>query len=72
MVVIAFPLLAISMLYLATRPDLVGQRRIPLWMKGVALLGSLVVVVTAIVSANSLVEKVTGKSLVRILYDLIG
>ena len=71
MVVIAFPLLAISMLYLATRPDLIGQRRIPLWMKGVALVGSLVVVVSAIVSANSLVEKLAGKSLVRILYDLI-
>ena len=45
MVVIGFPLLAASLLYLATRPDLTGERAVPGWMKGMAVLGLIVSVV---------------------------
>jgi Mn2+/Fe2+ NRAMP family transporter len=47
MVVIGLPLLAVSMLYLATRPDLTGARAVPLWQKIVALAGLIVVLVSA-------------------------
>jgi len=43
LVVVGFPLLAVSMLYLATRPELVGKRAVPAWMKWTAALGLLVV-----------------------------
>ncbi|MCO6459006.1 MAG: divalent metal cation transporter [Pirellulaceae bacterium] len=57
LVVFGFPLLAASILYLATRPDLTGQRRIPLWMKGVAVAGLLVVLLSAGRLAWTLFEK---------------
>jgi manganese transport protein len=47
LVVIGFPLLAASMLYLATRPDLTGPRRIPLYLKLIAVLGLVVVLLSA-------------------------
>ncbi len=47
MVLIGFPLLAISMLYLATRPDLKGERATPLWLILVAGIGSLFVLASA-------------------------
>jgi Mn2+/Fe2+ NRAMP family transporter len=50
MVLIGFPLLAISMLYLATRPDLKGERAIPLWLKIAAAAGSLFVLAGACVT----------------------
>lgn len=36
--VLGVPVLAFSMLYLATRPDLTGSRAIPTWMKAMAVL----------------------------------
>jgi Mn2+/Fe2+ NRAMP family transporter len=47
MVLIGFPLLAFSMLYLATRPDLKGERATPRWLTLVAVIGSLFVLVCA-------------------------
>ena len=47
MVVIGFPLLAISMLYLATRKDLPGGYRVPMWMKLIGLAGLVVVLLSA-------------------------
>jgi Mn2+/Fe2+ NRAMP family transporter len=45
--VIGLPLLAVTMFYLATRPDLVGDRAVPLWMKLAALIGMIVVMISA-------------------------
>jgi Mn2+/Fe2+ NRAMP family transporter len=45
--VIGLPLLAVTMFYLATRPDLVGERAVPSWMKLAALIGMIVVMVSA-------------------------
>jgi Mn2+/Fe2+ NRAMP family transporter len=45
--VIGLPLLAVTMLYLATRPELVGERAVPFWMKLAALVGMVVVMVSA-------------------------
>jgi Mn2+/Fe2+ NRAMP family transporter len=45
--VIGLPLLAVTMFYLATRPDLVGERAVPLWMKLAALIGMIVVMISA-------------------------
>jgi Mn2+/Fe2+ NRAMP family transporter len=45
--VIGLPLLAVTMFYLATRPDLVGERKVPFWMKLAALFGLLVVMISA-------------------------
>ena len=37
--VIGLPALSLALLYLATRPELVAERRIPRWMLGAACLG---------------------------------
>jgi Mn2+/Fe2+ NRAMP family transporter len=60
MVVIGLPLLAVSMLYLATRPDLTGQRAVPLWLKIFALAGLIVVLVSAGRLGWTLIQKFAG------------
>jgi len=60
MVVVGFPLLAFSMLYLATRPELTGRRAVPGWMKLVAALGLLVVLASVGRLAWTLIEKIVG------------
>ena len=57
MVVIGFPLLAGAMLYLATRPELTGERRIPTLLKVIAAVGLVVVVLSAGRLGWTLVEK---------------
>lgn len=57
MVVIGFPLLAASMLYMATRPELSGERRIPRPLIAIAVLGLLVVLLSAGRLAWTLVER---------------
>jgi Mn2+/Fe2+ NRAMP family transporter len=57
MVVIGFPLLAASMLYLATRPELTGERRIPGYLKVIAAVGLVVVLLSAGRLAWTLVER---------------
>ena len=37
--VVGLPALALALLYLATRPDLTGERRIPRWMLVAACIG---------------------------------
>lgn len=48
MTVIGGPILAIALLYLATRPELTGERKIPSWMIGIVSVGAVVVLVLAI------------------------
>ena len=48
MTVLGNPVLAGSMLWLATRPDLTGEKRVPLWLKILTTIGFLVVLVLAL------------------------
>ncbi|MEX2671159.1 MAG: Nramp family divalent metal transporter [Phycisphaeraceae bacterium] len=52
--VLGLPVLALTMLYLATRPDLKGPRAIPLWMNAVLVLGCVIVFLLAARTANNL------------------
>ncbi len=47
MVVIGFPLLAVALLYLATRSDLPGKQSIPRWMVSASCVGLVVVLASA-------------------------
>lgn len=58
MVVIGLPLLAISMLYLAIKPGVTAEGVIPLWMKVVAAVGVLVVVISARKAAIAVAVKI--------------
>jgi Mn2+/Fe2+ NRAMP family transporter len=60
MTVIGLPLLAVSMLYLATRSDLVGQRAVPLGLRIVALAGLIVVLISAGRVAWIVLDKFAG------------
>jgi len=53
---LGLPALAVALLYLATRPDLTGERAIPAWMKAVAVAALL----AALVLAGNLLIKVIG------------
>ena len=55
--VLGIPALAASLLYLGTRPELQGSRRVPKWMIGLAFVGFCVSCVLACLTAN----KVYGK-----------
>jgi Mn2+/Fe2+ NRAMP family transporter len=58
--VIGLPLLALSMLYLATRSDLSGERAVPGWLKFAALIGLIVVLISAVRLAWMVVPKVSS------------
>jgi len=60
-VVIGFPLLALSMLYLALQPDLKGERKIPMWMIVTCVIGLLVVTASAGTLAYKMAQKYTPK-----------
>ncbi|QDT50300.1 Divalent metal cation transporter MntH [Symmachiella dynata] len=60
MVVVGFPILAGAMLWLATRPDLTGQRAVPLWLKGVAAVGLLITLGLAVRTSLSVYEKIAA------------
>ncbi len=60
MVVIAFPVLAGSMLWLATRPDLTGDRAVPGWLKAIAALGLLITLGLAVRTSLSVYEKLAA------------
>ena len=48
MTVIGGPILAIALLYLATRPELTGARKIPSWMIAIVSVGAVLVLGLAI------------------------
>jgi manganese transport protein len=60
MVVIGLPLLAASLLYLATRPELENERAVPSWMKWIAALGLVVSIVLASWTTYSIVKACTA------------
>ena len=51
--VVGLPALAATLLYLATRPDLIGARKIPGWMLVMASLG---LVVTTLLTARTVLK----------------
>jgi Mn2+/Fe2+ NRAMP family transporter len=68
MVVIGLPLLAVSMIYLATGPDLTGERAVPPWQILVGLAGLVVV----LVSAGWLAWRLVNTHLVPIFEKISG
>lgn len=52
--VLGLPVLALTMVYLVTRPELTGERAIPGWMKTVLILGCVVVLLLATRTADNL------------------
>jgi manganese transport protein len=58
--VVGGPVLAGSLLYLAFRPDLQGDRRVPGWIKTIGCIGFGVTVVLAIRTINSIIGKLSG------------
>jgi Mn2+/Fe2+ NRAMP family transporter len=51
--VLGLPALALALLYLATRPDLTGPRRVPRWMVAMASLG---LVLTLLLTARTVIR----------------
>ena len=45
--VLGIPALALALIYLGTRPDLTGERRVPRWIIGLAIIGFIVACVLA-------------------------
>ena len=58
--VVGVPLLAVSLVYLGTRPDLSGERKVPPWLIVIAFLGTLVTMVLACKTVMSLYEKLSS------------
>lgn len=58
--VVGVPLLAVSLVYLGTRPDLTGERKVPSWLIVIAFLGTLVTLVLACKTVMSLYEKLSS------------
>ncbi len=58
--VIGVPVLAFSMLFLATRPDLTGERAVPAWLKIMGAIGCLVTVVLAVKTSLAIRDKLSA------------
>lgn len=58
--VLGIPALAAALIYLGTRPELTGERRIPKWIIGLAGVGFLVACALAVRTAMAVWEKVQG------------
>ncbi|MEO1997249.1 MAG: Nramp family divalent metal transporter [Planctomycetaceae bacterium] len=58
--VVGVPLLAVSLVYLGTRPDLTGERKVPFWLIGTAILGTLVTLVLACKTVMTLYPKLAA------------
>ncbi len=56
--VIGIPVLGFALIYLGTRPELVGIRKVPRWILGVASLGFLVSCVLAWITATKVYDKI--------------
>ena len=55
--VLGIPALAAALIYLGTRPELTGERRVPRWMIGLAVIGLCVSCVLACLTANKVYKK---------------
>ncbi|PHS08828.1 MAG: hypothetical protein COA78_12425 [Blastopirellula sp.] len=59
MTVIGVPILAVALLYLATRPELIGERKIPNWMIAIVSVGAVLVLILAIRTSWVVFLKIT-------------
>jgi Mn2+/Fe2+ NRAMP family transporter len=58
--VVGNPALGATLLYLGTRPELVGARRIPRWILALATVGFLISCVVAVRTAMAVWDKIQG------------
>jgi Mn2+/Fe2+ NRAMP family transporter len=58
--VLGIPALAAALLYLGTRAELTGERRVPRWIVGLAWLGLVVSILLAVRTALAVWEKWFG------------
>lgn len=58
--VLGIPALAAALIYLGTRPDLTGERKIPRWIIGLAMIGFLVACGLAVKTGFAVWDKVTA------------
>lgn len=58
--VLGIPALAAALLYLGTRPELTGARKVPRWILGLGVIGFLVACALAVKTALAVWEKVFG------------
>ncbi|MBP83941.1 MAG: manganese transporter [Verrucomicrobiales bacterium] len=58
--VLGIPALAAALIYLGTRPDLTGERKVPRWMLALACVGFLVACGLACLTAVKVYEKLAG------------
>lgn len=58
--VLGIPILAAALIYLGTRKELVGDRRVPIWILLIAFLGFLVSIRLAIRTATAVWDKIQG------------
>ena len=57
--ILGIPALAASLIYLGTRQELTGERRVPKWMLGLATIGFFVACILAVLTASKVVQKLT-------------
>jgi Mn2+/Fe2+ NRAMP family transporter len=58
--VLGLPLLAAALLYLGTRRELTGERKVPAWILGTCSLGFLVACGLAVKTAITVLKKLGG------------
>lgn len=56
--VLGMPALALALIYLGTRPELKGPRKVPGWMVGLAILGFIASCLVASLTANNVYQKI--------------
>lgn len=58
--VLGVPILAVALIYLGTRPELVGERKIPSWIIGLAIVGFIASCAIACLTASKVWDKLMG------------
>lgn len=58
--ILGVPILAVALIYLGTRPDLVGERKIPNWIIGLAIVGFIASCAIACLTASKVWDKLFG------------
>jgi len=58
--VLGLPMLAAALIYLGTRKELVGEKKVPRWILGTCWLGFVVACIIAVKTALLVWDKVSG------------
>ena len=58
--VLGIPVLALALIYLGTRPELTGERKVPRWILSSAILGFFVSCALAVLTASKVYEKLSA------------